>query len=146
MAMSLTVPVYVCAAVAGFVIVTVVLNKTGISEKKNDNGNDEYIKLIKKQVVFDKLTGKDVAEWFRKQKKTYEQPVTFFIAKPTEEVSQIFNLPAPPKELDREHYLLQVVVDNEKKIPLSMRLVNFMEISQELLKVLGDNDYTVVTE
>lgn len=100
--------------------------------------------LIANQVVMDTVNGRGLAAWFRENAKASTGTPVFFLAKPCTQTVEMFGLDAIPQELDVTHNLLQVVVDEEKKLPVAMRMVSFGSIDADLEKAFNGQNFLVV--
>lgn len=100
--------------------------------------------LITHQVVMDTANGRALAAWFRENAKAATETPVFFLAKPCAQTVEMFGLDTIPQELDVTHNLLQVVVDEGKKLPVAMRMVSFESIDADLEKAFNGQDFLVV--
>lgn len=100
--------------------------------------------LISNQIVMDTANGRVLAAWFRENEKATTGTPVFFLAKPCAQTVEMFGLDAIPQKLDVTHNLLQVVVDEEKKLPVAMRMVSFESIDADLEKAFNGQNFLVV--
>lgn len=102
-----------------------------------------YSQLIKEQAVTDELNGPMLSKWFREN--DYEEIKTvFFLAKPTRENSKMFAITDYPKKVDVNHYMLQVIVDADKNIPVKHRIISFNTVADGISELFNSDGYTII--
>lgn len=112
--------------------------------KTKGNSLFAFKDLISNQVVMDTANGRLLAAWFRENANDAEGTPVFFLAKPCAQTVEMFGLDAIPQGLDITHNLLQVVVDEGKKLPVAMRMVSFGSIDADLEKAFNGRNFLVV--
>lgn len=101
-------------------------------------------KLISDQEIYDVFSGTDAAVWFKEKTGLNAKGKLLIITKLTGKFKNICTL---PPELDREHYLLLIIIDkSDKKKIEQIQLVNFASLSDELRKKLDEDDGVIVVE
>ncbi|MCI6435575.1 MAG: hypothetical protein MR828_12625 [Clostridiales bacterium] len=100
--------------------------------------------LIANQEVLETANGRMLASWFRENADAAKGTPLFFLAKPCAQTVEMFGLDTIPQELDTTHNLLQAVVDEEKKLPVAMRMVSFGSIDADLEKAFNGQNFLVV--
>lgn len=103
-----------------------------------------FTDLISNQVVMDTVNGRQLAAWFRENAHAAKGTPAFFLAKPCKQTAEMFGLDSIPQELDLEHNLLQVVVDEKEKLPVAMRMVSFGTIDADLEKAFNGQNFLLV--
>lgn len=116
-----------------------------VRHRKTEGGSlFRFQDLISNQVVMDTVSGRILADWFRENGKAAKGTPAFFLAKPCGQTAEMFGLDAVPQELDVTHNLLQVVVDEEEKLPVAMRMVSFGTIDADLEKSFNGQNFLLV--
>lgn len=129
----------VAAVVAGIGTGIYKIIKANLEEDQN-----AYKNLIKNQSVYDELHIENLKEWFLSKRTLTKGNAVFFLAKPCKETSKMFALNRVPGALDKEHSILQVVVDDATNLPIAVRLVSFAKLDEELCRNLNEKSYVVI--
>lgn len=132
--------------VIGIVAAGVILKKTGLifTERKPLAEKDMMSKLIENQLVCDALDTGNITAWFREKEVLTKGNAVFFLAKPTAYTAKMFFLQEDWKQLDPKHNLLQAVVDEEKKLPVAVRVISFNTMPRDLADKIKDKDYIIL--
>ncbi|MBR5565271.1 MAG: hypothetical protein IKW08_03795 [Roseburia sp.] len=140
--------IVVAGIIIGMVVAVVILKKTGlIFTRKNDASKEERVsQLIENQWVCDELDTKKVIHWFRENAALANGEVVFFLAKPTPHTAKMFALQDEWKQLDPEHNLLQVIVDEKVKLPVAVRVISFNTMPQKLADEMKEREYMLFME
>ena len=129
----------VAAVVAGIGTGIYKIIKANLEEDQN-----AYKNLIKNQSVYDELHIENLKEWFLSKRTLTKGNAVFFLAKPCKETSKMFALNRVPGALDKEHSILQVVVDDATNLPIAVRIVSFAKLDEELCRNLNEKSYVVI--
>lgn len=105
---------------------------------------ETFDELIQNQAVFEEVDGSSLSPWFREHMAETDRKQVFFLCKLTEEIQTIFAIKGVPENLDTEHYLLQVAVDEKTKDPTAVRLVSLSTMAESLEDVFADKDFVIV--
>ena len=132
-------------AIAGAIIVAVVLKKKQTSAKDQDFKPGTLDELVKNQLTCDEMDMRNVISWFRENASKASGEAVFFLAKPTVQMAEMFALTADIRQLDQEHNLLQVVVDQKEKLPVAVRLIACNSKPDLIVERMKDKDYMIIT-
>ena len=69
----------------------------------------------------------------------------FFLAKPTLRTAEMFAVTADIQQLDQEHNLLQVVVDQKENLPVAVRLIACSSKPALIAERMEGKDYMIIT-
>lgn len=127
------------AVVAGVGVGIFKIIKSNSTEDPNS-----YDNLVKNQTVCDELRIAELKKWFLSKRSLIKGNAVFFLAKPCAETSQMFALSHVPNALDKEHSLLQVVVDGSTNLPAAVRLISFSKLDENLGKNLAEKNYIII--
>lgn len=113
---------------------------------RNNSAEDpnSYNNLIKNQTVCDELRIEELKKWFLTKCSLAKGNTVFFLAKPCMETSQMFALSRVPRALDKEHSLLQAVVDEATNLPVAIRLISFSKLDENLRENLAEKNYIII--
>lgn len=132
-------------AIAGVIIAVVVLKKIQASVKERDCKPGTLDELVKDQLTCDELNMSNVISWFRENAGKASGEAVFFLAKPTVQMAEMFAVTADIRQLDQEHNLLQVVVDQKEKLPVAVRLIACNSKPDLIVERMKDKDYMIIT-
>lgn len=133
---------YILVGVAVIAGVGVGVYKVFKSDASDDSNSYEF--LIKNQYVCDELNLNEIKKWFLLKRSLVKGNAFFFLAKPSPETSAMFALNRTPRDLDVDHSVLQIVVDDSTNLPVDMRLISFSRLSSDIESSFKDKKYIVV--
>ncbi len=97
--------------------------------------NQDISEWLKEQYVVHTLSGKELSDWFRQEKKPESQ---MYLLQLKEEWISAKEIDAD--NFDFSSYVLQCVIDRKNDTILKARLINFVEMSPELQKRLDEGN------
>ena len=100
--------------------------------------------LIANQIVMGVVNGRVLTLCFRENASAAKGTPAFFLAKPCQQTVEMFGLDAIPEELDLEHNLLQIVVDEREKLPVAARMVSFENMDPDLEKAFNGKNFLLI--
>ena len=132
----------------GLIIIAVVAGVgVGIFKVVKSNSIEDpnsFDNLVKNQTVCDELRIAELKNWFLTNRSLAKGNAVFFLAKPCAETSQMFALSHTPSSLDKDHSLLQVVVDEATDLPVAIRLLSFSKLDENLSKNFTKKNYIII--
>lgn len=130
-------PAVLAAGVAGSIYV---LAKYLDAQSAFDDGS----RLVRKNAVCNKLDTAYVTNWAQKMQKTYGLGTCYLVSRVTPETMKLFALGSIPEGMDVQKHMILAAVDEEKHLPLEVLLVNFNLLDEELISLMGDEDFFVI--
>lgn len=142
------IPAFIGAAIVGILIGIILI----IRKRKNDKANEVFNpeNFIKNQVYIATVSPNDITPWFKseaKKCKSGHPHGVLLMLKP--EISEPLGFTGD-KALDPEHYLIQIIYDGEFSGEIdpdrlvTLRIINFDKISQEVKKAMGEKEIILV--
>jgi len=109
------------------------------------NKTDMLENLVKNQLICDALDMGNVIAWFRENAEKAKGNAVFFLAKPTEQMAEMFAITGNIRQLDPEHNLLQIVVDKKENLPVAIRLISYDTKPNLIAEQMKEKDYMIIT-
>lgn len=104
----------------------------------------EENRLVRKTAVCNKLDTAYVTDWAQRMQKLYGPGTCYLVSRVTPETMKLFALGVIPEGMDVQKHMILAAVDEEKHLPLEVLLVNFNQLDEELISLMGDEDFFVI--
>lgn len=130
-------PAILAAGLAGSIyVLTKYLDAQPVLKEEN--------RLVRKNAVCNRLDTAYVTDWAQKMQKTYGLSTCYLVSRVTPETMKLFALGSIPEGMDVQKHMILAAVDEEKHLPLEVLLVNFNLLDEELISLMGDEDFFVI--
>lgn len=102
-----------------------------------------FQELLEQQVLVENLSPKDISEWFKENKNSFDNNVKMIVAIPTDEIIKGLQY-SVTEPLDKDKNILQWFYDAETGKVLKIRLIHFLSIDTNLQSLLLENEGMIV--
>lgn len=131
-------------AVILFVLVFIAGVAAGVivSFRKDKNKKRPFSELLDQSLAVNEVRGADCKEWFAAKDKEFPGKNLGILNYAAKDVIEALGYECP-EDVDLQHYLIQLLVTEDKKKCLAYRLINFETIAPNLKEAIGTSGMLV---